>query len=98
MSRTPYWLLAGLALTACAVPFAEWLYLGAPSLVSLVAAAAFCLMAALLPFLSGRRVQGGHPQRARVCRECHALSWPNDLDLGFCLMCGSTRPRVEGAP
>lgn len=94
MSRAPYWMLALLAAIALAIPFAEWRVLGAPTLLSIIAAGALSLTLGAIPLVAGRRLRNGHAERARMCRECRAVSWPSDLDVGFCLMCGSTRPRI----
>lgn len=80
-----------------AIPLWEWYAEGAASLVSLATAAMFTAMLIALPFLLGRRLHHGHAERAAMCRECHSLRWPSDVNLGFCLQCGSTRQPVPVA-
>lgn len=77
-----------------AIPLGEYLYYGVVSIISLVTAAMFTVMLAALPFISGRRLHHGHAQRAMMCRDCRSLRWPSDLDVGFCIHCGSVRPAV----
>ena len=78
-----------------AIPLVEYLVTGMASVISLATAAMFTLMLAILPRLSGRRLHRGHAERALMCRDCHALRWPNDLSFGFCIHCGSARPAVR---
>lgn len=95
MARTsPFLFLVLLALAAVAIPVYEIVALGEVSVMSAVTAGMFLVMLAIWPFLNGRRVHGAHLERARMCRDCHALRWPGDLDFGFCIHCGSTRAAV----
>lgn len=86
--------LAVLAAAACAVVAWEWMHGQAISLVSALTAAMLLAMLVLWPFLFGARVVHGHMEHARRCVECHALRWPGEEALGFCLRCGSTRRPV----
>lgn len=78
-----------------AIPLVEFFLYGAPSVLSLATAAMFTVMLATLPLLSGRRLHRGHAERAVMCRDCHALRWPTEMDFGFCIHCGSARPAVR---
>ena len=86
--------LAFLAAAAWAIPAFEFLRYGTVSVISAVTALMFTAMLIAFPFLNGRRVKDGHAQRAVMCRDCHGLRWPTDLDVGFCIHCGSLRPAV----
>lgn len=83
-----------LAVAAWAIPAFELARYGMVSAISVVTAAMFTAMLVAFPFLNGRRVKSGHTERAVMCRDCHSLRWPTDLDVGFCIHCGSIRPAV----
>lgn len=92
MARTtPLLWLVLLTLLAWAVPIGELVVYGRVSVLSAVTAGMFSLMLVLWPWLTGRRVHGAHVERARMCRDCHALRWPGEFDFGFCIHCGSTK-------
>ncbi len=93
--NTPLLLLVLLNVAAWGVPVYEIAAFGQASVMSAVTAGMFSLMLLLWPFLNGRRLHGAHVERALVCRDCHALRWPGELDFGFCIHCGSTRTAVS---
>lgn len=97
LRNAPVAVLVVIALSSWAIPTLEYLAYGEASPLSLATAAMFTVMLVLLPFLMGRRVRHGHAERAQMCRECHALRWPGDLQCGFCLHCGSVRAAVPVA-
>jgi hypothetical protein len=86
--------LAVLVVVGWAIPVGEYLYYGAVSAISVVTASMFTAMLIAFPLLNGRRLHAGHTERAVMCRDCHALRWPNDLHFGFCIHCGSMRPAI----
>lgn len=88
--------LALLAAAAWGVPIWEALYQDAVSALSLVTALMFTAMVAIWPFLNGRRLNHGRPEKAMMCRDCHNLRWPNEA-FAFCIHCGSARPAVRMA-
>ena len=86
--------LAGLVAASWTIPVIEYARFGGVSLLSVATAVMFTVMLALLPLFSGRRLHKGRPERATMCRECHALRWPGDATISFCIHCGSARPPV----
>lgn len=95
MTRVPQvlWLVL-LTVLSWSLPAWEYGMHGRVSVLSVVTALMFTAMLVAWPFLTGHRVHGAHLEHARMCRDCHALRWPGDLDVGFCLHCGSTRTTV----
>lgn len=90
-------LLIVVTVAAWGIPVFEMAYYGSVSLVSLVTAAVLTVMLAVWPFLTGKRVQGGHIERALQCVECKSLTWPTEEALGFCMRCGSTKKAVPAS-
>ena len=90
-------MLALLGAVAWAVPAWELWARGAVSVVSVVTAAMFTAMLVAWPLLNGRRMHQARIEKAVMCRDCHNLRWPSELDVGFCIHCGSARPAVRVA-
>ena len=87
-------LLIGLGAASWAVPAWEYATHGMVSIVSVVTATMFTAMVAAWPFLNGRRVHHARVEKAVMCRDCRSLRWPSDLDVGFCIHCGSMRAAI----
>jgi hypothetical protein len=79
---------------AWGIPVLELLYYGAASLLGVLTALCLTAMLAVWPFLTGKRLQHGHFERAMMCVECRSLSWPAEKAIKFCLRCGSTKAAV----
>lgn len=88
-------MLVILGAAAWAIPAWEYSTQGMVSIVSVVTASMFTVMVAAWPFLSGRRLNHARMEKAAMCRDCHSLRWPSELDVGFCIHCGSVRPAVR---
>lgn len=87
------WLVL-LTVLSWSLPVWEYATHGTVSVLSATTALMFTVMLVSWPLLTGRRVHGAHVERARMCRDCLALRWPGELDFGFCIHCGSSRPAV----
>jgi hypothetical protein len=90
-------LLIVVTIAAWGIPVFEVLYYGSASLVAIATAGMLTLMLAVWPFLTGKRVQKGHIERALQCVECKSLTWPTETAMGFCMRCGSTKPPVPAS-
>ncbi len=92
--RESFALLIVLTVAAWGIPAFELAYYGSPSILSLVTALMLTAMLGVWPFLTGKRVQHGHLERAMICVDCNSLSWPAEQAMGFCIRCGSTKKVV----
>lgn len=93
---TPRMIVATLcAITALSWAVTAWqIYVGGLAGLDIMVAANALMFTAMLvvwPFLNGRRVRAKQIERAAMCRDCHAFSWPGELAFGFCIHCGSTK-------
>lgn len=92
--RESFALLIVLTVAAWGIPAFELAYYGDASILSMVTALMLTAMLGVWPFLTGKRVQNGHVERAMMCVDCKSLSWPAEQALGFCIRCGSTKKAV----
>lgn len=92
--RNAFPLLLALAVAAWGVPAFEGITHGSISAPSLAVALGLTLLAGGWPLLYGKRLQGGHVERALACAVCNTLVWPAEQAFGFCLRCGTTKPAV----
>lgn len=92
--RESFALLIVLTVASWGIPTFELLYYGSASILSMATALMLTLMLGVWPFLTGKRVQNGHLERAMMCVDCKSLSWPAEQAMGFCIRCGSTKKAV----
>lgn len=96
-SRESLGLLIVVTVAAWGIPVFELFYYGSVSLVSLATASMLTILLGLWPFLSGKRLHEGQLQRALMCVECRAFTWPTEQAIGFCLRCGSTKKAIPAS-
>lgn len=92
--RDAFGFLLALALASWGVPVFELVTLGAASALSLALAVGLTVLLGSWPFVYGKRLRGGHVERALACSVCNTLVWPAEGALGFCVRCGTTKPAI----
>lgn len=91
--RQAFWVVLSMAVLSWAVLVVSTLLTGMLAPAAVATAIAFTGLLATWPSLAGIRRQGGHWERAALCRDCGMARWKG-ADFGFCLRCGSTRSGV----
>lgn len=89
--RESFALLIVLTVASWGIPAFELAYYGNASILSMATALMLTLMLGVWPFMTGKRVQNGQIERAKMCVDCKSLSWPAEQAMGFCIRCGSTK-------
>lgn len=92
--RESFALLIVLTVASWGIPVFELFYYGNASMLSMVTALMLTAMLGVWPFLTGKRLQNGHLEKAMMCVECKSLSWPAEQAMSFCMRCGSTKKAV----
>lgn len=95
--RLSFLALAILTLAAWMMPLWEYLARGQITVITVASAAFLTTMLVMWPFLTEHTHKGKsvRDNKARMCVECHAVRWPSEETIGFCLRCGSTRRPVR---